>query len=239
MPSRTDRVAVSDTAASDPSSVTRVRRSPAEAQRWYSTLSRWYGTVATPFEAAALDAGLSLLDASPGESVLDVGTGTGEALAPLAEAVGDEGRVVGVDIASGMCRVARETIVDAGVADRATVACADARGLPLRDDTVDAMLASFTLELFDTPRLGDVLAEWQRVLGDDGRLCVVALSKRPETVSVRAYERLHEAFPRYLDCRPIYVRATLREAGFEVARALDLRLWGLPVTVALARPASG
>ena len=220
----------------DPTAVSRVRRSTADAQAWYSTLSRWYGTVATPFEADALDAGLALLAASPGERVLDVGSGTGDALVRLAESVGEEGEAVGVDVAAGMCRVARENVVDAGVTDRATAACGDATALPVRTDAVDAILSSFTLELFDTPRLPVVLDEWRRVLASGGRLCVVSLSKRRATVASRLYERLHRAFPRYLDCRPIYVRATLREAGFEVEEALDLQLWGLPVTVALARP---
>src|SRR5215471_3094023 len=47
---------------------------------------------------------------APGEKVLEVGCGTGAATVPLAEAVGDTGEVVGIDISEPMLAAARERI---------------------------------------------------------------------------------------------------------------------------------
>jgi ubiquinone/menaquinone biosynthesis C-methylase UbiE len=48
------------------------------------------------------------LDLSPGDSVLDIGCGTGRSLPYLQEAVGPSGRIYGIDISRGMLRKARK-----------------------------------------------------------------------------------------------------------------------------------
>jgi SAM-dependent methyltransferase len=50
---------------------------------------------------------LEAADARPGETVLDVGCGTGETTALLAKAVGETGRVLGVDISEVLLSAAR------------------------------------------------------------------------------------------------------------------------------------
>src|SRR5947209_13281393 len=52
---------------------------------------------------------------APGEMVLEVGCGTGAATVPLAEAVGDTGEVVGIDISEPMLAAARERISHSGL----------------------------------------------------------------------------------------------------------------------------
>src|SRR5215470_20061630 len=47
---------------------------------------------------------------APGEKVLEVGCGTGAATVPLAEAVGDTGEIVGIDISEPMLAAARQRI---------------------------------------------------------------------------------------------------------------------------------
>jgi len=61
------------------------------------------------FVAAYGESVLDLLDPQPGERVLDLGCGTGHLTAQLAERVGPDGRVVGVDSAPDMVHQARET----------------------------------------------------------------------------------------------------------------------------------
>ncbi|MFB6155350.1 MAG: methyltransferase domain-containing protein [Haloferacaceae archaeon] len=221
----------------------RVPRPASAARDWYDALSRWYRYV-EPFEAAAREAGLDLLDASAGETVLDAAAGAGGALVSLAGDVGPAGLACGVDVAAGMCRVERGRLADAGLTDRSAVVRGDVRSLPFRDGVADAVFCSFALELFDAPDVPRVLSEFSRVLGDDGRLVVVSLSSEPghaggrrrEAAAVAVYERLHEAFPTALDCRPIPVAAVLRDGGFRVERHLALSEWGLPVHAVLARP---
>ena len=55
---------------------------------------------------------LDLLPIGKGDSVLDLGTGTGVLLPYLAERVGTEGKVVGVDLSEGMLSRARQKFGD-------------------------------------------------------------------------------------------------------------------------------
>lgn len=219
-----------------PESVTRVERPKRDAIAWYDRLSPWYDALVARFDRRPRNRGIALLDVETGEQVLEVGFGTGRALVSFAGDVGSTGRVVGLDSSGGMCDVARERVAEADVADRVSIVRGDGERLPFDGDAFDAAFASFTLELFDTPALPTVLGEWRRVLRDDGRLGVVALSKRNGGLATRAYERLHEAFPRYVDCRPIFVRELLEETGFAVVEAEMHPLWGLTVEVVIATP---
>ncbi len=214
--------------------ITRVHRSKTDAREWYDTLSRWYDLFVDPFEGPARSVGIDLLDVGAGETILDVGCGTGSALVAFGRAVGRDGTVVGIDLSREMCRVSRRAVLNAGL-EYGTVVEGDASTLPFGDDTFDALFASFVLELFDTPEIPTVLEEWARVLAPDGRLCVVALSRRTNGPTVRLYERIHDRLPRHVDCRPIYVGDTLREVGFQITETRYVSAWGLPVDVVLAR----
>jgi len=216
--------------------ISRVTRSRDEARASYDRLSRWYDWLSGPAEARCRDAGLRMLAARAGESVLEIGFGTGHALLALARAVGPAGRVYGIDLSPGMVGLAEQRIREAGLSGRVELTCGDAVHLPLETNSVDAVFTSFTLELFDTPEIPLVLAECRRVLRTGGRIAVVALSntERPGP-ALRLYEWAHARFPRFVDCRPIFLAQAVRDAGFEVvseARMTMARL--LPVSIVLA-----
>lgn len=215
--------------------ISRVDRSKREAIEWYDRISPWYDPIVARLDRRPRNRGIRLLDVDAEERVLDVGSGTGRALVAFATDVAPGGHVVGLDISRGMCAVARTTAEEAGVANRVTVVRGDAEVLPLRSNAFDAVFSSFTLELFDTPAIPVVLEEWRRVLRDGGRVGVVALSKRDATVATHAYERLHDLLPQYADCRPIFVRELLDDAGFSVIEVDTVPLWGLTAEVVVAR----
>ena len=216
-------------------SIARVDRPKRDAIHWYDRLSPWYGSTVARLDERPRSRGVDLLDVQPGERVHEIGPGPGTALVQFAKKVGPTGHVTGLDISSGMCGVAQETVREAGVADRVSVVRGDAERLPFRSGAFDALFASFTLELFDSPSLPVVLGECRRVLGEDGRLGVVALSKRDAGLATRTYERVHERLPRYADCRPIFARELLDESGFDVEVAETWPLWGLVAEVVVAR----
>jgi len=60
-----------------------VERSTAQARATYDRLAPWYDWVEAPFERRARAAGLRLLDARPGERILEIGVGSGHTLAAL------------------------------------------------------------------------------------------------------------------------------------------------------------
>lgn len=220
-------------------SIARVRRSVQDARRAYNRLSRWYDALANASEGPLRDRGLRALAAQPGERVLEIGFGTGHALVSLAHSVAPSGYVVGVDISDGMAAVAARRLAEADCAGR--VALADGARLPFAAGSFDAVFMSFTLELFDTPLLPSVLASCGEVLRSSGRLCVVALAKDPhgDALPARLYELAHRTLPRWVDCRPIFVRPLLHACGFHIVASFRHTMWGLPVDVVLARKPEG
>jgi ubiquinone/menaquinone biosynthesis C-methylase UbiE len=216
--------------------VRRVARSKEEAKAAYDRMSRWYDALAGSSERRFIDLGLQKLGASEGEAALEIGFGTGYALVALAKAVGESGKVCGIDISNGMVDIARTRLREAGVSGIASLRQGDGAALPFTDESFDAVFMCFTLELFDTPEIPVVLGECRRVLRAGGRTCVVAMSKSGNAgFMVRLYEWAHDKFPAYLDCRPIFVRRALKEAGFQVAEATEVSMWGLPVEIVVAK----
>ncbi len=212
------------------SEIVRVRRTKAEAAASYDRMSRTYDRWAGRFERRFTDAGLALLAPAPGERVLEIGYGTGRCLVAVARAVGAGGHVAGVDISPGMRSVAEAALEAAGVAGRVEVSVGDGAHLPQPDGACDAVFTSFTLELFDTPEIPDVLAECRRVLRPGGRLGVVAMAlEDPPRLMDRLYAWAHRHWPDWVDCRPVPVADLLETAGFDVTAARRLRMWGLPV----------
>ncbi len=213
--------------------ISRVKRSKAEARASYNRIAPIYDFAEGRFEKGYREAGLEQLAPSPGEKILEIGYGTGHTIVELARAVGS-GTVYGLDISGGMRRIALARVRRAGLADRVDLDVGDACHLPFLDNSFDAVYMSFTLELFDTPEIPIVLRECRRVLRDGGRLCDVSMAKngRP-TRMLRLYEWAHAHFEQIADCRPIYVKKSMVEAGFRDLRARNLSMWHLPVEVVL------
>jgi ubiquinone/menaquinone biosynthesis C-methylase UbiE len=205
-----------------------------DTRTFYDRISTAYDLIADAGERTCRNQGLIALNASPRERVLEVGFGTGHALASLSSAVGSTGQVCGVDISSGMLAVARRTVVGSG-AGRVSFALDDARSLCFRDAVFDAAFMSFTLELFESADIPVVLAEIRRVLRPAGRVVVVAMAEaeRPTTIT-DVYQWLHRHFPHFVDCRPINVIEVLERAAFRTTRTDMMSIWGLPVASVVA-----
>jgi len=216
--------------------MTRVRRSKEEAQALYDRLSAWYDLLAGSSEEKYVEAGLRKLEVEAGDQILEIGFGTGTALVSLAQGVGSSGHVYGIDISEGMTQRAKGKLDRAGLDDEVALMRGDGARLPLKDRTLDAVFMSFTLELFDTPRIHLVLQECKRVLEDTGRLCVVSLARRgDQSLPMRMYEWVHQRVPQYIDCRPIPVEKVVDHGGFEIVDVERRSMWGLPVDIVLGK----
>jgi ubiquinone/menaquinone biosynthesis C-methylase UbiE len=201
---------------------------------YYDRLSRWYDLLAVWSECKRIELGLQMLAVRRGERVLEIGFGTGYALLSIARSVGNDGEVYGIDSSRGMLEVARLRLRKVGLLHRTQLRLGNAVCLSFGDEFFDALFMSFTLELFDANTMPKVLCECYRVLRNDGRLCIVALSNSGCGVVKRTYEWLHDRFPQYIDCRPIMLKEVLEGADFNVVEAAEYSLFGLPVQIAKA-----
>ncbi len=102
-----------------------------------------------------------------GGVALDVGSGPGNVTASLARAAGPDGVALGIDISKPML----ERAVRNEAGPQVGFIRADAQRLPLRDNTVDAVVSTAVLQLVPNPTAA--LAEMARVLRPGGRLAIM------------------------------------------------------------------
>ena|GEM_PF-28896 len=214
--------------------VLRVLQSKDETKAYYNKIAKVYDLLAEHSEQPMRERGIAKLAPQPGEKVLEIGFGTGHCLIELANAVGPSGQVYGIDISEEMLKLSRTLLEKEGLAERVDLTCGDAEQMPFAENSLDAIFTSFTLELFDTPEIPNVLAECQRVLKPGGRLVVVAMSKQGKQGAIlKVYEWTHKHFPNLMDCRPIYVRRAVEAAGLKV-QEVDIESMWVPVEIVLA-----
>lgn len=114
------------------------------------------------------------LELDSGDHVLELGCGPGNSFGRLRDAVGPEGRVVGVDYSPGMASAAAARADAEGWAN-VHVVHGDATRLGVRSDVFDAAYASMSLSAMPDPVSAVETAA--RCLHADGRLAV--LDARP------------------------------------------------------------
>ena len=212
--------------------VSRVDRTKAQAKKSYDRISHFYDYFAGGFERNYSNVALEQLNINEGETVLEIGSGTGHCLKQIAKSVGKTGKVYGIDISSGMLEEAKKRLEKASLMDRVELYCGDAVKMPYDEHLFDAVFMSFTLELFDTPEIPMILTKIKRVLKSEGRLGVVSMSEEDgKSILLKLYEWAHEKIPNYVDCRPIYVEQSIKEAGFEIKNKEIVKVFGLPLEI--------
>ena len=137
-------------------------------------VQRFYGRYADLYDALATAPGVSTwrraaaeaLDLEPGDTVVEMGCGTGANLPFLRERVGPDGRVLGVDLTRPLLARARDRIERHGWSNVA-VAQADATAPPVA--RADAVLGSFVVGMLPDP--AGTVADWCALA--DGRVALL------------------------------------------------------------------
>lgn len=157
-------------------------------RRLFDAVAERYDDVGVDFFGPIAAGLVRALAPAPGDWVADLGCGKGAFLLPAAQAVGPQGRVVGVDISSEM--VAAATRASAGVRN-VEVRLGDAQAPDLPAGGFDVLGSS--LVLFFLPDPGAALAAWASCLRPGGRLGVSTFGDRDAV-----WKSLGEVFWPYL-----------------------------------------
>lgn len=107
--------------------------------------------------------------AQEGEVCVDLGSGRGNDVIRLAEAVGEKGHAYGIDISEGMIARARMNITKFEVTN-ATILQAELEKLPLSKESVDVVISNCTIN--HSRNKPKVWSEVFRILKDEGRFVV-------------------------------------------------------------------
>jgi ubiquinone/menaquinone biosynthesis C-methylase UbiE len=148
------------------------------AQEFYTRWAGLYDAVAryTPGVPGMRTRVADALDLDLGDTVVEMGCGTGANLGYLRERVGPEGTVVGVDFSPGALDRAAEHVTSEGW-ENVHLVRGDATRPPIAD--VDAVLGTFVVGMFADP--DEVVERWCDLVGPGGRIALLnaARSRRP------------------------------------------------------------
>lgn len=146
---------------------------------FYDRLAARYDLLATaPVIRGWREMAAESLDLDPGDTVVEMGCGTGANLPYLRERVGSEGRVVGIDLTSGMLAQARRRVEREGWTNVDLVR-GDATRPPV--EGVDAVLGSFVVGLLDDP--GWAVDHWLDHLNPGGRVAILEAGRSDRLVA--------------------------------------------------------
>lgn len=153
-----------------------------------------------------------------GETVLDLGSGAGFDCFLAANAVGKDGKVIGVDMTPEMIDKAR---VNARKADYENIEfrLGEIENIPTADSSVDCVISNCVINL--APDKGRVFKETFRVLKPGGRLMVSDI-----VVTKELPDFIKNSLEAYIGCisgaimKEEYLQA-IRDAGFHEVRVVD------------------
>ena len=131
---------------------------PAELVHVPDTAVESFAGVANPWQFGRL---------TPGERVLDLGSGAGTDSLVAVQMVGRAGRVTGIDMTPEMLAKARAAAAEMGVANAEFVE-GEAEQLPFADASFDVVISNGVIDLI--PDKDAVFGELYRVLAPGGRM---------------------------------------------------------------------
>jgi Methylase involved in ubiquinone/menaquinone biosynthesis len=135
---------------------------------------------------------IALANPQPGESVLDVACGTGALTRVVAQSIGPNGRVVGLDLSPEMLAEARKIRLDPSSIAPIEWRDGDVSAMPFENETFDIVFCNFGLMFF--PDRVVALKEMRRVLRPDGRLALAvwgSIARCPGQMAMKESWRRH------------------------------------------------
>jgi ubiquinone/menaquinone biosynthesis C-methylase UbiE len=203
-------------------------------RRVYDRLAAVYPVSTMFFHSRAHRCALDASGIRDGMKVLEVATGSGEMFRRLIRA-NRGGTTFGVDLSPNMAartqRTARRKFPDA----RSHCQAVDARHMPFRSESFDAVFCCYLLELLSAEDIVSTLREFRRVLRDRGHLTLVLIGQN--TASFNAvYKVLGKVAPAFWG-RQVEQRVPqlIESVRFEILRDEMVRQTFYPSRILVAK----
>ena len=145
-------------------------------RRIYDRLAPVYGISTRLFHSRAHRQALEISGIRDGMRVLEVATGSGEMFRRLVRA-NRSGATLGVDLSSNMARITQNRVQREFPHSKAQCQAVDARHMPFRDATFDAVFCCYLLELLSSEDIVRTIGEFHRVLSRRGQLVLVLIGQ--------------------------------------------------------------
>jgi ubiquinone/menaquinone biosynthesis C-methylase UbiE len=203
-------------------------------RRVYDRLAAVYPVSTMFFHSKAHRHALAVSGITDGMRILEVATGSGEMFRRLVR-VNRSGETVGFDLSPNMAAHTRGRVLREF--PRATAHChaVDARYMPYRSETFDAIVCCYLLELLAAEDILQTLGEFHRVLRRKGRLTLVSIGQNTRVFN-RIYKTLGKIAPAFWG-RQIEERLPgfIEASDFRIVRDLHVRQSFYPSRVLVAR----
>jgi ubiquinone/menaquinone biosynthesis C-methylase UbiE len=202
-------------------------------RRVYDRLAAVYPLSTMLFHSRAHRAALAASGLRDGASVLEVATGSGEMFRRLVRA-NPTGTTVGVDLSPNMAARTERAARQKFPAARACCQAVDARQMPFRPETFDAIFCCYLLELLSAQDIVLTLKEFRRVLRPAGRLSLVLIGQNTPVFN-GIYQAVGSLVPAFWG-RQVERQATewITAGGFEIAYDRTARQTFYPSRVLVA-----
>jgi len=145
-------------------------------RRVYDRMAAVYPVSTMLFHSRAHRCALQTSGLEDGMRVLEVATGSGEMFRRLVRA-NTGGATIGVDLSPNMAARTQRSARRKFPSARAHCQAVDARQMPFRSESFDAIFCCYLLELLSTEDITKTLKEFRRVLRDRGRLTLVCIGQ--------------------------------------------------------------
>ena len=145
-------------------------------RRVYDRMAAVYPVSTMLFHSRAHRYALEASGLRDGMRVLEVATGSGELFRRLVRA-NTGGATVGVDLSPNMAARTQRAARRKYPAARAHCQAVDARHMPFRSESFDAIFCCYLLELLSAEDIASTLGEFRRILRDRGCLTLVLIGQ--------------------------------------------------------------
>jgi len=190
------------------------RVSQSEIPHLYNSLSKTYDIWGKLAESKARIRAIELADIHDGQQILEVAVGTGLAFMDIVKR-NPTGVNIGIDISPGMLQKAQTRLRSLSAANY-QLKLGNAFEIEAESQQFDLVLNSYMFDLIAFHEMDQILAEFRRVLKQEGKLVLVNMTTG-ETFGSGIYSLIYRISPKaFGGCRGVRLAKRIEQSGFQV-----------------------